>query len=82
MTCGCEEVSGGIKMSKRLNQFRDAVVHEVGVVLKEVEQTEETLAAWTLLQKTLLKLAGDVDDVVQAIKVQDRREAANVDHTT
>jgi len=80
MTCGCEGITEGIKMSKRLNQLRDAVVHEVDVVLAEVEQTEETLAGWTLLQATLLKLAGEVEDVVQTIK--DSREGAHVDHTT
>jgi len=64
-------------MSKRLNRLREAIVHEVEVVLTEVKPEEEDLAAWTLLQATLLKLGGDVEDVVQDIKT---REAVNVDH--
>jgi len=64
-------------MSKRLNRLRDAVVHEVELVLTEIPPSQEDLAGWTLLQKTLLKLAGDVEDVVQDIKAERGTEIAH-----
>jgi len=83
MTCGCEEVSGGIKMSRQLrslNTAREAIAGGVEELIKEVPPNEENLPNWVLLHKTLLKVAGDVEDVVQTIK--DSREGAHVDHTT
>jgi len=67
-------------MSKRLNRLRDAIVHEVDFIIAELPPSEEDLAGWTLLQKTLLKLGADVEDVVQTIK--ESREGVSVDHTT
>jgi len=59
----------------RLKKVREIVVCEVDFLLEHESREEESLADWTLLQKTLLKVAGDINDVVQEIK-KERDEAS------
>lgn len=59
----------------RLKKVREIIVCEVELLIEHELKDGESLAGWTLLQKTLLKLAGDADRIVQAIK-RAREEAS------